>query len=189
MESQAKSVDIQRLLVLSDTHGNICALETVLNWAKAYSQSGGINTAVFLGDGISDIKRVVASTGFLCEWKMVRGNNDFEHSLPLSDVLDFGGHKLFLCHGHRYSIYNGYYPLVESARNLNAEAVLFGHTHVPCHEKDDNILLINPGSVGRPRSRTGATFAVIGCEPGKPLEAEFWGIADKGKVNLLTHIS
>ena len=178
----------QRLLVLSDTHGHARALEAIFNWAKDSSQSGGISAAVFLGDGVHDLSHAADATGFSCDWKLIRGNNDFEFSLQSSDIYEFGGHRFYLCHGHRNSLYNGYHTLIAAAANMKAEAALFGHTHVPCYENESNILLINPGSVGRPRSRVGATFAVIECEPGKPLEVEFWGIGAQGKIKPVKYI-
>ena len=181
-------MDSRRLLVLSDTHGHAHSLEAVLKWAQDYSQSGGINAAVFLGDGFQDLSRASNTTGFSCDWKAVRGNGDLESFLPLSDVFDFCGHRFFLCHGHHCALHNGYSALVAAAKNLEAKAVLFGHTHVPCFENNSDILFINPGSVGRPRSRIGATFAVIGCEAGKPFEVEFWGIGEKGKIKSLADV-
>jgi len=172
----------QRLLVLSDTHGHTRALEAVFKWAKDISQSSGINAAVFLGDGVSDLSYGERTTGFSCDWKMVRGNMDFDFSLPLIDILNFGGHRFVLSHGHRSDVYNSYDILVAAAQNNKAQAVLFGHTHTPCYETVNNILFVNPGSVGKPRSEAGATFAVIECEPDKPLEVEFWGIGSQGKI-------
>ena len=181
-------MDSRRLLVLSDTHGHVHALEAVLDWAQDIPRSGGIGAAVFLGDGFQDLSRASNATGFSVDWKAVRGNGDLEFSLPPSDVFDFGGRRFFLCHGHHSALHNGYSALVAAAKNLEADAALFGHTHVPYHENDSGIVLVNPGSVGRPRSRIGATFAVIGCEAGKPIEVEFWGIGDRGKIKLLTHV-
>ena len=178
-------MESQRLLVLSDTHGHINVLAAILNWALDQPQSGGITAAVFLGDGVSDLPRAASAAGFPCEWKLVRGNGDYDFSLPLCDVFDFQGHRFFLCHGHRYALADGFYTLVEAANNMKAEAALFGHTHVPLYNDDHNILLLNPGSVGRPRSRIGATFAVIECEPGKSLEVEFWGIGTQGKIKKI----
>ena len=171
--------------MLSDTHGHVYAVEAILNWAQDLSQSGGINAAVFLGDGVSDLMRGVNAGDRSFEWKMVQGNNDFEYSLPQSDVLDFNGFRFFLCHGHRYALHDGFYALAGAARNMKAETALFGHTHIPCNKKHNNILLINPGSVGRPRSRSGPTFAVIECLPRETLIVEFWGIDTKGKIKKI----
>ena len=176
----------EKLLVLSDTHGNIAALRDVLNWAQArLPPNDTISAAVFLGDGIYDLRRAADAAGFFCEWKLVRGNNDFGGSAPETAVLDFCGHRFFLCNGHRYSVYSGYHTLIAAARNMDANAALFGHTHVPYYKKEGNLLLVNPGSIGMPRSRIGASFAVIECSPGKPIEAEFWGIELQGKIHRL----
>jgi putative phosphoesterase len=176
-------MDSQKLLVLSDTHGDIRCLKAVLGWAKDMAEGGAIGAAVFLGDGVVDLRPAAIEAEFFCEWKLVRGNNDFEFSIPDSAVLDFGGRRFFLCHGHRYALHNGYYALITAARTAEAGAALFGHTHVPCCKSSGGILLINPGSIGRPRSRAGASFAVIECPPeGEPLKTEFWGIGPQGKI-------
>ena len=162
-------MESQRLLVLSDTHGNSPFLEAVLRWAC----NDTFEAAVFLGDGIEDLRRAAALTGFACEWKMVRGNNDYAISVPEAAVVDCGGHRFFLCHGHRYTLYNGNERLITAARKMEADVALFGHTHVPSLENASGLLLVNPGSIGRPRSNIGSTFAVINCPPGKPLDVQF----------------
>jgi putative phosphoesterase len=160
----------KKLLVISDSHGHISALRAVLNYGKDIAP----DCAVFLGDGIQDIDR--AAAGFSCVWHKVRGNNDPVYNVPEAAVLDFGGHRFFLCHGHRYSLYRSNDTLIAAARNNGADTVLFGHIHVPSLINEDGLLLINPGSVGRPRSNAGATFAVIECLPETPLKVEFFGI-------------
>jgi putative phosphoesterase len=167
---------VQRLLVISDTHGNIPALDAALRWAGG----AAIDAAIFLGDGINDLSRT--ATDLSVEWHIVRGNNDYEFSLPEAAIFDFGGKRFFLCHGHRYSIYSGYHTLITAARGMNAEIALFGHTHVPCYADIGGILLVNPGSIGRPRGMAGATFALIECTPEKPPEVQFWGIGIKGNI-------
>jgi putative phosphoesterase len=169
--------------VLSDTHGNIPALEAVLKWAAGPESEDTFDAAVFLGDGIQDLQR--AATVFSPEWIKVKGNNDYEPTVPEAAVLDGPGHRFFLCHGHRYSLYNGYGKLIAAARNAEAEAVLFGHIHVPFLENKHGLLLISPGSIGRPRSSAGACFAVINCIPEKPLDVEFWNIDSQRMIQRL----
>lgn len=180
-------MDSKKLLVLSDTHGCISALGAALNWAKnRMPPNDSICGAVFLGDGISDLRPAVDKTGFYSDWKYVCGNNDYEHSIPSSMVFDFADHRFFICHGHRHSIYSGYYALINSARSNDANIVLFGHTHIPFNKTMNGVLLINPGSVGRPRSRIGATFAVIECISGEMPKVEFMGIGAKGEILEVT---
>ena len=179
-------MDGQKLLVISDTHGNIPALKAVLNWARArVPPNDKIAAAVFLGDGVTDLRPVIASTDFSCDWKLVKGNNDRGSSIPETAAFDFCGHRFFICHGHRYSLYEGYHALAAAARNAEADAALFGHLHVPVIKREKDILLVNPGSVGSPRSRIGATFAVIECAEEQPLKVEFWGIGGQGEIREL----
>ena len=35
----------------------------------------------------------------------------------------------------------------------HADVVMFGHTHVPYLEKTDDLILLNPGSISKPRTR------------------------------------
>ncbi|MDR0456195.1 MAG: metallophosphoesterase [Treponema sp.] len=172
----------QKLLVLSDTHGNSPFLEAVLRWACGDT----FDAAIFLGDGIEDLRRAAALTGFFGEWKIVRGNNDYAISVPEAAVIECGGHRFFLCHGHRYALYNGNDRLIAAARKMEADTALFGHIHVPSLENEDGLVLINPGSIGRPRSTIGSTFAVIDCPPGKPLNVRFWKIDPPGTIVELT---
>ena len=169
-----------KLLVLSDIHGNMPAIIAVLKWADG--ELTGSDMAVFLGDGLRELSFAQRQTGFSCEWKKVRGNNDDSASLsdaaivPESEVFDFGGHRFYLCHGHRHALYNGFDKLAASALKTGADAALFGHIHVPMLENVNGLLLVCPGSIGRARSNAGETFAVIDCVPEKPLSVHFWGI-------------
>ena len=176
-------MDSKKLLVLSDTHGCVTALKAVLNWAKNHTPPNDtICGAAFLGDGLSDLRPAADAAGFFCDWKLVGGNNDYGYSIPEAALLEFCDHLFFMCHGHRHSLYGGYHTLAAAARGAGANAALFGHSHVPLLKNMDGITLINPGSIGRPRSRIGATFAVIECTEGGPLKTEFWGIGARGEI-------
>ena len=58
--------------------------------------------------------------------------------------------RCYFHHGHLRTNYN-------SSIKLYAN----GHTHVARLEKIDNIIFLNPGSLGRPRDYTNGSFAVI----------------------------
>jgi putative phosphoesterase len=180
-------MDAKKLLVLSDTHGCLPALRAVLNWAKDFlPPNDAICAAAFLGDGVSDLGRTVEASGFYGEWKMVRGNNDYEPTIPETTVYNFADHRFYMCHGHRHGLYGNYQSLVAAGRNNEADVILFGHAHVPFFKNINGILLINPGSVGRPRSKLGASFAVVECADGKVPEVQFWSVADNGKIEKLS---
>jgi len=179
-------MDGKKILVFSDTHGNIAPLTAVLSWAKdRLPPNDTISCAAFLGDGIFDLVRASEESGFYCDWKAVCGNNDYRSTMPEEIVFDFCENRIYMCHGHRHSLYGGFHSLVGAAQNLQANVVLYGHTHVPSCKNVGGVLLVNPGSVGRPRSNLGSSFAVIECMPDEQLTVKFWGVSDRGKIKEL----
>ena len=84
------------------------------------------------------------------------------------------GQRIWLTHGHRYL--HGYQvsELAWWARKLEADIVVFGHTHVPLVKWFGDVLLVNPGSPVLPRSEMGATFAVLTVKEGERPEAEIY---------------
>ena len=172
-----------KLLVLSDSHGNMAALVAVLRWAVGELTDSDM--AVFLGDGLRELPFARQQAGLSCAWKRVRGNNDDAPAVPESDVFDFGGHHFYVCHGHHHSLYSNFDKLIACARSNNADAALFGHIHAPYLADADGILLVCPGGISRARSNAGETFAVIDCEPDKPLAVQFWGIDPGGEIRQI----
>jgi putative phosphoesterase len=158
-------------LVVSDTHGCVEPLAAVLRWAAAR----GLEKAVFLGDGGGDTDGAETASGTVFTWSRVRGNMDAAG--PLFVCGEFFGRRLYLVHGQDCGLDSGFERLAARAAAAGAEAVLFGHTHVPCFDTSGGMTFLNPGSVGRPRSRAGASFAVLQLPEQGPLTAEFLGIA------------
>ncbi|MCL2266541.1 MAG: YfcE family phosphodiesterase [Treponema sp.] len=173
----------KKILVFSDSHGSVSALKNVFAWAKDHlPPDDSICAAACLGDGLSDISKAADETGFYSDWKIVRGNNDFNIHEPEAAVFDFAGNCFFMCHGHRHGLYGGIFSLLSAAKNNKANTALFGHTHVPFKKNVDGVLLVNPGSVSRPRSGMGSTFAVIECAEGSQPDVVFYGIGDRGSI-------
>jgi len=173
----------KKLLVLSDTHGNISALKAVFRWARdRVPPNDAIYSAAFLGDGLSDLQNAAETENFFTDWKLVCGNNDYGVSMPEALTFTFADHQFYMCHGHRYNLYGGYNTLITAAKNSGADAALCGHSHIPFKKTVSGITIINPGSVGRPRSRIGATFAVVECPQSKPLNVIFYEIGLQGKI-------
>ena len=172
------------ILAISDSHGDTAALTTILEWARDAS----IDTAVFLGDGFEDLGLASARAGFVLPWHAVRGNGDFFCSVPDSKVLEISARKLFLSHGNHYRVREGCKTISAAARNAEAEAALFGHTHVPYCATMDGIFLLNPGSISRPRSNTGRTFAVLECPDSSPLAARFFRLANRNGKNIVEQL-
>jgi putative phosphoesterase len=71
----------------------------------------------------------------------------------LEDELCFPvlGHRIYVAHGHRHGVHGGTKRLVKRARELGADIAVYGHIHVPDYGEEDGVLVINPGSVAKPR--------------------------------------
>ncbi|AEJ18660.1 metallophosphoesterase family protein [Gracilinema caldarium] len=177
----ASGLTAPTLLVLSDTHGVLQNLAAVLNWAKNRKD---ITHLAFLGDGAADLPIVAERVGYRPAWTLVRGNGDFEHHLPLQQTVQFADKRLFLTHGHIQGVHDSLDTLLRVAAMEEVDAILFGHIHRPYWEELDHRLVLNPGSLGKPRNPQGPTFATITCPPGKWFEIRFWTVSPGVLGNL-----
>ena len=130
-----------KLLVISDTHRNIDNAVSLINKLKP-------DYVLHLGDVCEDAKRLCDIFPKLIVLSVI-GNNDYSlmyPDFPLERVFEIGGKKIFMCHGHKYRVKLGIYSLLLRAKELNADIALFGHTHEKLLEKEDGIIILNPGS-------------------------------------------
>lgn len=148
-----------KVLLVSDTHGRNLNLEDVLD----------IETPDFLchmGDleGSEDYIRLITK----CPLAMVSGNNDFWTDLNPEVTFELQGFRIFMTHGHRYCAHAGNEQLKSAGRRNKADIVLFGHTHRPTLEFDEDIIVANPGSLTYPRQeKRKASYMVLYLEKGK----------------------
>jgi putative phosphoesterase len=169
------------LLVVSDTHSSYSSLTAILRWAKHRN----IDAFAFLGDGVSDLNHASELTGFYPNWTIVRGNCDWQNTTPLSATLSFAGRTFFLSHGHINGVKESLASLVIQAKAHNADAALFGHTHIAFWDEIDGVLVLNPGSAGCPRGHAPASFATIACPANEWFNIQYWSIEEgavRGKV-------
>ncbi|HIT89578.1 MAG TPA: metallophosphoesterase [Candidatus Merdenecus merdavium] len=132
-----------KILVVSDTHRHD------ENLLKVLHQVGPIDGLFHLGDaeGSEDYIHQIAN----CPVSMVCGNNDFFSDLKREEVLTIGPFKIFLTHGHYYCVGAGTTRLKKEAKIKGCNIAMFGHTHKPLIEYDEEITVINPGSLSYPR--------------------------------------
>ena len=143
-----------KILVASDSHGNIENLMENLDGRR-------FDLLFYLGDYVRDgieISRILK-----IPHKIVRGNGDWNiKGFADEEVFKLGGKKIFLTHGHKYSVSYSIDNIYYRAKELGADYVFFGHTHVPIIKEIDNIVFINPGSTRLPRTRDRqASFAIV----------------------------
>lgn len=69
--------------------------------------------------------------------------------------------KIWLTHGHNYYVSLDLKVIEQEAVARGMDIVMFGHTHRPVIIVEDNITLINPGSISYPRQADGIPTYII----------------------------
>lgn len=151
------SEEIKIIIATSDTHGDANALEKlILQHEKTMS------LLIHLGDGEAEFFQLKKQFAHL-NMAMVKGNCDLDllNSLPEIKIFQINEYvKIFACHGHSFGVKHNVENLTAAAKLENANIALFGHTHNKFLETKNNLTLLNPGSLSRPRS-FGPSFAKI----------------------------
>lgn len=134
-----------RIMVISDTHRhNLDLMEKTIEIQKP-------DLILHLGDNVEDGEYLSQESGI--KTIIVRGNGDYNPDYPFDRVVDVGGKRIFMTHGHRYSVKDGFMSLYYKGLEVEADVVLYGHTHVPVNVKEKDITIMNPGSPSIPRQR------------------------------------
>jgi len=134
---------MQKVLIISDTHGNQDNLRTVIE------NAGEFDLLIHCGDVEGAEEEIMQMAG--CPCRMVSGNCDFFSRLPKELEFEIEEYRIFLCHGHNYGTSMGYENLIEEASSRGAGIVFCGHTHKPCIIRRNGVILVNPGSLSYPR--------------------------------------
>ena len=132
-----------RILVMSDSHGNWRNIEGLVE------QVGHIDMLIHCGDVENDDVYIRALVD--CPVHIVAGNCDYGCDLPDQEIFMVGDYKVMACHGHAYYVHGSTRYLKEYAREQGIDVVMFGHTHRPYIEIDEDITVLNPGSIAYPR--------------------------------------
>ena len=150
-----------RIGVFSDSHGDISAAK------RFFDSLAPLDCLFHLGDYAAD--GVKLSKLFSCPVYAVRGNCDYRSDMPLERIVDLSGKRFLLLHGHQY-----YYidALLYRGEEVHADMVLYGHTHMPDLSADGARLMLNPGSLSRPRGGSVESCALILLE-GNELNVRF----------------
>lgn len=147
-----------KILVISDTHGDIEKAE------KLIKSSNGIDLVIHLGDYFRDAQRLSDMFPQI-PFEYIYGNSDFMiGDVPAEKRLEYCGKKIFITHGHRYSVKWDYEKLCKKAEEMNVDLLLFGHTHVADLVASEKFYLVNPGSISDPRDDSNESYAIIEIE-------------------------
>lgn len=146
---------MERILIFSDTHKDIGQC------IRLIENMVGVTMIIHAGDHAKDAEDLQMIFPDI-PVRYVRGNCDISNA-PADLLLEIGGKRIFVTHGHLYGVKGDaeYKELTEKAKSLQADAAIFGHTHVPFLQKGTPTL-INPGSM-----KSLHAYAVIEIEDDK----------------------
>lgn len=144
-----------KIVILSDTHGNFNGFFNVVN------RNDDADLFLHLGDGYNEylkIREIFKDKTIY----MVKGNCDF-FDLPQQKILDVEGKKLFACHGDKFNVKMGLDEYIKFAKSKNFNIIVYGHTHIRFIHKEEDLCIINPGSLTLPR-KFGPSYCVLYVE-------------------------
>lgn len=142
---------MSKILVVSDSHGLTKELEEI---KKRHQQE--VDLMIHCGDS-----QLMADDKTMAGFVAVRGNCDFDARIPNERLEQIAGRKIYVTHGHKYSVKSSLMSLNYRAREAEADIVCFGHSHVLGAEVIDGVLFLNPGSILLPRERVEKTYVLL----------------------------
>lgn len=159
-----------KIFFISDIHGSLFFLKKALERYKEEKAK----YIVVLGDVLYHGPRnplprdynpdAVAS--LLNEYKdkiiAVRGNCDSEVDQIIIEYPMMSDYSIMLCNDRRLFLTHGHIYNEKNLPNLGQDDVLiYGHTHIPVAKKQNNIFILNPGSISLPRENIPNSYAVL----------------------------
>ncbi len=160
---------VMKVLVMSDTHGYIA------NARRAIEKNPEVEIIIHLGDycrDVADLEQLYPNKRF----EYVYGNSDFGvGEIESEKTLELEGRRIFLTHGHKYSVKWDISRIIAKAEMENAQIALYGHTHIALVEQVCDCMILNPGSISESRSDLSESYAILNITPEK-IDAEFFYI-------------
>ena len=132
-----------KVLIVSDTHRHN------ENYLKVVEKVKPIDMLVHCGDIEGSEYLIAESAG--CPVQMVTGNNDFFSDLPREKEFNIGKYRVWLTHGHNFYVSMSNEHIKREARERGVDIVMYGHSHRPVVDIDDDVIEVNPGSLTYPR--------------------------------------
>ena len=130
-----------KILIFSDSHGMLSFMRHCIETVRP-------DAVVHLGDHYSDYQDIQEEFPQLIYYA-VPGNCDLHRAVYGEleiKVPELFGVRFYMTHGHKHGVKMGLYRLLADARAAGAQAVLYGHTHIPlCRQEEDGLWVLNPG--------------------------------------------
>lgn len=159
-----------KILIVSDIHGSYQSAQCI----KKLMVETNAKVCCILGDILYhgprndlpegyDPKKVIQELNSMKDQIIaIRGNCDSEVDqmvlqFPIMadyNYILFEDRKVFITHGHLYSVEN--HPYLNEG-----DCLLTGHTHVPTANEKEGIYFLNPGSMTLPKENSPRSYGVL----------------------------
>lgn len=167
-----------KILVISDTHGRTSHVESLIEYLKNH----GLTDIIHCGDCIEDAKYIEKVYPEFTMHK-VPGNCDMAGFGVGHTILEvIGGVPIMITHGHKQNAKYNYEELWIDAEAHEARLAVFGHTHIACKERREDITLLNPGSMTMPKDGQLPSFAIIEIKNAKIVDIGLMQMLGKYKI-------
>ncbi|MBQ0065366.1 MAG: metallophosphoesterase [Firmicutes bacterium] len=152
-----------KIIITSDSHGR----NSILDLIPYYHEDA--QYFIFCGDLHGD-------PSYYEKWTMVEGNCDYFEDVPQALKIDLeNGHKILVLHSHQAPGWPKEARKLQLkiwAKEEGCDIVCYGHTHVSDIDTIDDVLLINPGSLSRPRDGKECSYCVLTIDEDNQLHPE-----------------
>ena len=133
---------MQKILVLSDSHGNYTKIQSIIDEASPFDY------LIYCGDGVNDLIHVHIPHGV----KVVKisGNVDLARGIEYDRIhyCTINHRRFMITHGDLFRVQNGFEYLIKEGEKKEVDIILFGHTHIKYHN-GGNPILFNPGTAAK----------------------------------------
>lgn len=167
--------------LVSDSHGVTGKLEEMLKLPEAARAECWLHAGDFTQD--ADYLAMVCGKPV----HKVAGNGDWPTNVPEDLLLELGGHRIYLTHGHMQGVRSGTGRLADYAALQGADIAVYGHTHVAdiTPRNKQGVTVLNPGSVARPRDESRGSFMIMELEADREPEVTLIRLSDAHAFNFL----
>ena len=163
-----------------DPNGIVERFRTIKENGEIYLEIIQGNTDLMLTHPIKDgFERIFAvapcmAYSYKDDLKIIKKENlDFVNKFPTTKKVELNGVKILMSHGSPRRVDENILPnmkedlLLEMVKDVDADLILCGHTHVPCgYQLKTGQTLVNAGSVGRPMTiEKEACWVLINIDP------------------------
>lgn len=134
-----------KIAVIADTHLNDKDLDNFKKFLEGNLKD--VQKIIHCGD-LKSYKILQALKEFK-ETIVVSGNNDdlnCINNLPIKSIIQIENYNIGIYHGHLGKGKNAFERAKEAFKDDTVDVVIFGHSHIPCINTENNIIYINPGS-------------------------------------------